>query len=37
MKEYPQIELSEWTQVGAGFNGQAYGAGPDPYDPTADG
>ena len=24
MNEYPQIELSEWTQVGAGFNGQAY-------------
>lgn len=24
MKEYPQIELSEWTKVGEGFNGQAY-------------
>ena len=24
MKEYPQIELSEWTMVGGGFNGQAY-------------
>ena len=24
MKEYPQIELSEWTQVGEGFNGQAF-------------
>ncbi|MBO6079247.1 MAG: phosphotransferase [Bacteroidaceae bacterium] len=24
MKEYPQIELSEWTMVGEGFNGQAF-------------
>jgi len=24
MKEYPQIELSEWTKVGEGFNGQAF-------------
>ena len=24
MKEYPQIELSQWTKVGEGFNGQAY-------------
>lgn len=24
MKEYPQIELSEWTMVGGGYNGQAY-------------
>ena len=24
MKEYPQIDLSEWTMVGGGFNGQAY-------------
>ena len=23
MNEYPQIELSEWTKVGEGFNGQA--------------
>ena len=24
MKEYPQIELSEWKKVGEGFNGQAF-------------
>jgi uncharacterized protein (TIGR02172 family) len=24
MKEYRQIDLSEWTMVGGGFNGQAY-------------
>lgn len=24
MKVYPQIELSEWTKVGEGYNGQAY-------------
>lgn len=24
MNEYPQIELSQWTKVGEGFNGQAY-------------
>ena len=24
MREYPQIELSEWTKVGEGYNGQAY-------------
>ena len=24
MKVYPQIELSEWTMVGGGYNGQAY-------------
>jgi len=24
MKEYPQIDLGEWTMVGEGFNGQAY-------------
>ena len=24
MKEYPQIELSQWTKVGEGFNGQAF-------------
>lgn len=24
MSSYPQIDLSEWTQVGEGYNGQAY-------------
>ncbi len=24
MSRYPQIDLSEWTQVGEGYNGQAY-------------
>jgi uncharacterized protein (TIGR02172 family) len=24
MKEYPQIDMSEWTLVGGGFNGEAY-------------
>ena len=24
MRDYQQIELSEWTQVGEGFNGQAF-------------
>ena len=24
MKEYPQIDMSEWTLVGGGFNGEAF-------------
>ena len=30
MKEYPQIDLGEWTMVGEGFNGQAYVSGAHP-------
>ena len=30
MKEYPQIDLGEWTMVGEGFNGQAYVSGARP-------